>query len=97
MSEARSLVYLLSTRLTLCSVPFAFFLDATDHIYDVMGCYWNIPGNYDSGSFDQCNANLPAQAMGEYKLKNGQTSTWHQGVNVSRLTPPKQSPKLTSC
>ena len=50
-----------------------------------MGCYWNIPGNYDSGSFDQCNANLPAQAMGEYKLKNGQTSTWHQGVNVSRL------------
>jgi len=23
------------------------------HIYDVMGCFWNMPGNYDPG-FDQC-------------------------------------------
>ncbi|GAA5987022.1 hypothetical protein JCM5350_002818 [Sporobolomyces pararoseus] len=64
-------------------------------IYDVMGCYWNIPGNYDSGSFDQCNAALPAQAMGEYKLKNGATSTWHQGVNP---TPAGQNPPASwSC
>lgn len=24
------------------------------HIYDVMGCAWNMPGNYDAGSFDAC-------------------------------------------
>ncbi|GAA5963502.1 hypothetical protein JCM3765_006259 [Sporobolomyces pararoseus] len=66
-----------------------------NHIYDVMGCYWNIPGNYDAGSFDQCNAALPAQAMGEYKLKNGATSTWHQGVNP---TPAGQNPPASwSC
>ncbi|GAA5942064.1 uncharacterized protein JCM15063_004289 [Sporobolomyces koalae] len=56
-------------------------------------CYWNMPANYDSGSFDQCNANLPAQAMGEYKLKNGATSTWHQGVNP---TPAGQNPPASS-
>lgn len=24
------------------------------HIYDVMGCMWNMPGNYAAGSFDSC-------------------------------------------
>ena len=24
------------------------------HIYDVMGCAWNMPGNYAAGSFDTC-------------------------------------------
>ena len=24
------------------------------HIYDVMGCYWNMPGDYSAGSFDSC-------------------------------------------
>lgn len=26
------------------------------HIYDVMGCHWNMPGNYNNG-FDSCKAN----------------------------------------
>lgn len=24
------------------------------HIYDVMGCDWNMPGNYDAGVFERC-------------------------------------------
>lgn len=49
------------------------------HIYDVMGCYWNMPANYDSGVFESCQGNddLP---MGVYG-----TSTWYQGESP---TPP---------
>ncbi|KDQ24799.1 carbohydrate-binding module family 13 protein [Pleurotus ostreatus PC15] len=49
------------------------------HIYDVMGCFWNMPANYDAGTFESCDADddLP---MGVYG-----TSTWFQGVNP---TPP---------
>lgn len=24
------------------------------HVYDTLGCSWNIPGDYDVGSFDDC-------------------------------------------
>lgn len=24
------------------------------HIYDVMGCGWNMPGNYSAGAFENC-------------------------------------------
>lgn len=49
------------------------------HIYDVMGCYWNMPANYDAGVFENCKGDddLP---MGVYG-----TSTWYQGVSP---TPP---------
>ncbi|KAJ6492554.1 carbohydrate-binding module family 13 protein [Mycena vitilis] len=45
------------------------------HIYDVMGCEWNMPANYDAGKFENCDADddLP---MGVYG-----TSTWHQGTS----------------
>jgi len=45
------------------------------HIYDVMGCYWNMPANYDAGVFENCHGDddLP---MGVYG-----TSTWYQGVS----------------
>ncbi|GAA5948580.1 hypothetical protein JCM21900_005180 [Sporobolomyces salmonicolor] len=64
-----------------------------NHIYDVMGCMWNDPGSYNSGSFDTCAADTPAMPMGEYKLKNGATSTWHQGVSP---TPAGQNPGKSS-
>ncbi|KAF8230807.1 macrofage activating glycoprotein [Tricholoma matsutake] len=50
-----------------------------NHIYDVMGCYWNMPANYNAGVFENCDADddLP---MGVYG-----TSTWYQGVSP---TPP---------
>ncbi|KIY64068.1 carbohydrate-binding module family 13 protein [Cylindrobasidium torrendii FP15055 ss-10] len=45
------------------------------HIYDVMGCYWNMPANYDSGVFENCDSD-DGEPMGVYG-----TSTWYQGVN----------------
>ncbi|KIL59004.1 hypothetical protein M378DRAFT_169891, partial [Amanita muscaria Koide BX008] len=52
-----------------------------NHIYDVMGCFWNMPANYDAGVFENCVGN-DDQPMGVYG-----TSTWYQGVNP---TPPAQ-------
>ncbi|THU98211.1 hypothetical protein K435DRAFT_661366 [Dendrothele bispora CBS 962.96] len=43
------------------------------HIYDEMGCEWNMPANYDAGIFEQC-AGDSGEPMGVY----GQ-STFHQG------------------
>jgi len=62
--------------------------DATrncNHIYDVMGCYWNMPANYDAGVFEDCDADddIP---MGVYG-----TSTWHQGVNPTPSAHPPAS------
>jgi len=52
------------------------------HIYDEMGCYWNMPANYDAGVFEQCKADndLP---MGVYG-----TSTWHQGTKPTPTAHP---------
>ncbi|KDE07056.1 hypothetical protein MVLG_02632 [Microbotryum lychnidis-dioicae p1A1 Lamole] len=54
-----------------------------EHIYDVMGCFWNEPGNYKSGAFDTCAADDTILPMGEYyvKGKNGKksVSTFRQG------------------
>jgi hypothetical protein len=49
------------------------------HIYDEMGCNWNMPANYNAGTFESCQGDddLP---MGVYG-----TSTWHQGTSP---TPP---------
>lgn len=24
------------------------------HIYDTLGCFWNMPGDYDAGVFEKC-------------------------------------------
>ncbi|KAJ7052012.1 carbohydrate-binding module family 13 protein [Mycena amicta] len=55
------------------------------HIYDVMGCYWNMPANYDAGKFENCDADddLP---MGVYG-----TSTWHQGTSPTPSAHPAAS------
>jgi len=45
------------------------------HIYDDMGCWWNMPANYDSGTFESCQGD-DALPMGVYG-----TSTWHQGAS----------------
>jgi len=59
------------------------------HIYDVMGCFWNMPANYDKGTFESCHGDddLP---MGVYG-----TSTWHQGV--SPTPPPHPIAPSSSC
>ncbi|KNZ80105.1 hypothetical protein J132_07393 [Termitomyces sp. J132] len=43
------------------------------HIYDTMGCNWNMPANYDAGVFEQCMGDS-GQPMGVYG-----TSTFFQG------------------
>jgi len=50
-----------------------------NHIYDVLGCFWNMPANYDANVYESClgDDDLP---MGVYG-----TSTFFQGQNP---TPP---------
>ncbi|KAG8907631.1 hypothetical protein FRB99_003093 [Tulasnella sp. 403] len=59
------------------------------HIYDLQGCHWNMPGNYDGGYFESCfgDTGLP---MGVYG-----SSTWQQGTGP---TPdPHPAPPSSSC
>ncbi|KAF8962570.1 hypothetical protein BDZ97DRAFT_1662743 [Flammula alnicola] len=58
------------------------------HIYDVMGCAWNMPGNYGSG-FDQCAADS-GEPMGVYG-----TSTFFQGQPATPAAHPV--PASSSC
>ncbi|KAI0066786.1 hypothetical protein BV25DRAFT_1776966, partial [Artomyces pyxidatus] len=60
-----------------------------EHIYDVMGCFWNMPGDYDAGSFSQCKGDS-GEPMGVYG-----TSTFFQG---EPNTPPAHpAPATSSC
>ncbi|KIM37840.1 carbohydrate-binding module family 13 protein [Hebeloma cylindrosporum] len=60
-----------------------------NHIYDLMGCYWNIPANYNANQFEDCTGNA-ALPMGVYG-----TSTWYQGV---KPTPgPHPAPSSSNC
>lgn len=58
------------------------------HIYDVMGCAWNMPGNYQTG-FDQC-AGDSGEPMGVYG-----SSTFQQGG--PNTPPPHAAPATSSC
>ncbi|KIM83559.1 carbohydrate-binding module family 13 protein [Piloderma croceum F 1598] len=59
------------------------------HIYDEMGCFWNMPANYDAGIFESClgDNDIP---MGVYG-----TSTWFQGV--SPTPSPQPAANSSSC
>jgi len=59
-----------------------------NHIYDLMGCYWNMPANYEPG-FENCDGD-DGEPMGVYG-----TSTWHQGV--SPTPPPHPAPSSSNC
>ncbi|KAG0152574.1 hypothetical protein CROQUDRAFT_85697 [Cronartium quercuum f. sp. fusiforme G11] len=67
-----------------------------EHIYDVMGCRWNIPGNYDGQGFDQCDGDDVSLPMGKYRLANGIIATWHQG-DKTPAPPPNAPGKLYKC
>ncbi|GJE85075.1 hypothetical protein PsYK624_011520 [Phanerochaete sordida] len=59
------------------------------HIYDVMGCFWNMPGDYDAGVFEDCKGDS-GEPMGVYGA-----STFHQG---DPTTPPAHSaPAVSQC
>ncbi|KAI0783795.1 hypothetical protein C8Q75DRAFT_422326 [Abortiporus biennis] len=59
------------------------------HIYDVMGCQWNMPANYAPGTFERC-AGDSGQPMGVYG-----TSTFFQGQPVTPDAHP--IPSSSSC
>jgi len=48
-----------------------------NHIYDVLGCAWNMPADYDAGVFENCQGNT-GEPMGIYTV-NGSPSTFQQG------------------
>lgn len=60
-----------------------------EHIYDVMGCRWNIPANYEPGVFETCDGDI-GQLQGIYS-----GSTFRQGDPV---TPPAHpAPSSSQC
>ncbi|KIJ61580.1 hypothetical protein HYDPIDRAFT_31186 [Hydnomerulius pinastri MD-312] len=59
------------------------------HIYDVMGCDWNMPANYDAGVFEACVGDS-AQPMGVYG-----SSTFSQGQPATPAAHP--IPSSSSC
>ncbi|KDN44501.1 hypothetical protein K437DRAFT_137144 [Tilletiaria anomala UBC 951] len=64
------------------------------HIYDILGCRWNIPANYDPGVFETCDGAL-APFQGIYTLEGGQVSTFQQGQPI---TPdPHPAPSSSNC
>ncbi|KAF9813269.1 hypothetical protein IEO21_05704 [Rhodonia placenta] len=65
--------------------------DATafcQHIYDVMGCAWNMPANYDAGVFERCMGDS-GEPMGVYG-----TSTFKQGHPPTPTPHPEPSSSL---
>lgn len=60
-----------------------------EHVYDLLGCEWNMPANYAAGTFEQClgDSGLP---MGVYG-----SSTFEQGA--PNTPPPHPIPKSSSC
>ncbi|CAH7668155.1 hypothetical protein PPACK8108_LOCUS2623 [Phakopsora pachyrhizi] len=50
-----------------------------EHIYDVMGCKWNMPGNYEGPGFEQCDGDSVTHPMGEYETADGSIYKWKQG------------------
>ncbi|GAA5863468.1 hypothetical protein JCM3774_005304 [Rhodotorula dairenensis] len=63
-----------------------------NHIYDTEGCWWNDPGNYGRG-FDTCAADTIVSPPGEYKRKDGTTSTFYHG---QQSTPTAHAPAKSS-
>jgi len=63
------------------------------HIYDVMGCGWNMPGDYGDG-FTSCNGD-DAIPMGLYPQPDGSVSTYHQGDGAA--PPAHPAPASSQC
>jgi len=60
-----------------------------NHIYDVLGCDWNMPGNYSPDVFENC-LGASGEPMGVYG-----GSTFHQGDGAT--PPPHPAPPSSSC
>jgi len=62
-----------------------------NHVYDTLGCGWNMPGNYSSGIFESCEA-ADTEPMGVY-VNDGTTTTFSQG---DASTPDAHTPAPSS-
>jgi len=60
-----------------------------EHIYDVLGCAWNMPADYSPGAFENCQADS-GEPMGVYG-----SSTFFQGQPAT--PPPHPVPSSSSC
>ncbi|KAF7426229.1 hypothetical protein PC9H_008596 [Pleurotus ostreatus] len=60
-----------------------------EHIYDVMGCNWNMPADYSAGKFENCKGDS-GEPMGIYGA-----STFHQGEPATPAAHPR--PKTSGC
>ncbi|KAF7773122.1 CAZyme family CBM13 [Agaricus bisporus var. burnettii] len=67
-------------------------MELCNHVFDEMGCYWNMPANYDPG-FENCEG-VDAEPMGVYTV-DGQRSTYTQGQ--SPTPPPHPAPSSSNC
>ncbi|CAH7685320.1 hypothetical protein PPACK8108_LOCUS19820 [Phakopsora pachyrhizi] len=65
-----------------------------NHIYDLMACRWNMPGDYSPG-FDSCEGDKVTHPMGEYRLWNGTNYFWKQGDTP--IPPPAPPAKVRNC
>jgi len=63
------------------------------HIYDVTGCAWNMPGDYSEG-FTSCKSDSGIP-MGLYPQAGGTTSTFHQGEGATPAAHP--APTVSAC
>lgn len=64
-----------------------------NHVYDVMGCDWNMPGNYDLNVFENCQGDT-GSPMGIYTI-NGSVSTFQQGQPSTPAAQP--APSSSDC
>ncbi|MBW0496454.1 hypothetical protein O181_036169 [Austropuccinia psidii MF-1] len=66
-----------------------------EHIYDEMGCRWNMPARYDVAGFYECEGDDVPLPMGEYRRPDGSIYKWHQG---QQPTPGPGAPgKINKC
>ncbi|EJT98089.1 hypothetical protein DACRYDRAFT_91118 [Dacryopinax primogenitus] len=64
-----------------------------NHVYDVMGCRWNLPGNYDDGTFTSCDADA-GEPMGVYGTSTWPSEQQHNGGPAPSAHP---APASSSC
>jgi len=70
----------------ICKPSGAHAADYCQHIYDVTGCAWNMPGNYGDG-FTSCSGES-GTPPGLYPQADGTTSTFHQGEGATPAAHP---------
>jgi hypothetical protein len=64
--------------------------------WDLIGCEYNMPGNYEDNSFTQCDGDLQ-DVVGVYTGADGQTTTWEQTRPVNTIPYTPRIPASSQC